>query len=245
VRELASLGKDTVGAALLSTLSDDLALPLVQIKTTLELLDSPNLTKTQKQLINSLGLSTEAGLQLLEAYRLALSLADTTQLPLEPIAIGSVLNDVAHQLTPLARAYNTELWVDTQGSLKPALAHQPSLITALNCLGASLIRVQSANSTKMRCRILLGAHSDPEGQIITGVFTASSGGISQRALKAARNLSGKAHQPVLGVPTGTASGVLVADMLCSRIWQPLRATRHQNLSGLATLIPISKQLNFV
>lgn len=232
------------GAALLSTLSDDLALPLVQIKTAIELLDTTKLNKSQKELVGSLGLSTHIGLKLIEAYRLALSLADTSQLPLEPVAIGAVLSDVAHQLSPLARTYNTELWVDTQPSLKPVLAHQPSLITALSCLGVSLIRSQQGDEPKAQNLVLLGAHRHSDGQVVTGVY-ASAKGISEQALRAARNLQGRARQPLVSVPAGTASGILVADMLCSRIWQPLRATRHQNMYGLATIVPISKQLNFV
>ncbi len=232
------------GAALLSTLSDDLTLPLVQIKTALELLDITKLNKSQKEIVESLGLSTQTGLKLIEAYRLALSLADTSQLPLEPVAVGAVLSNVAHQLSPLASIYNTDLWVDTQSHLKPVLAHQPSLITALNCLGISLIRAQELDRAKERGKLLLGAHRHSDGQVVTGVY-APSRGLSEQALRAARNLQGRARQPLVSVPAGTASGVLVADMLCAKIWQPLRATRHQNMYGLATVVPISKQLNFV
>jgi hypothetical protein len=38
---------------------------------------------------------------------------------------------------------------------------------------------------------------------------------------------------------------LVADMLCAALWQPLRAAAHNNLAGLATSLPVSKQLKFV
>ncbi|MGH7156646.1 MAG: hypothetical protein ACREGG_00815, partial [Candidatus Saccharimonadales bacterium] len=70
-------------------------------------------------------------------------------------------------------------------------------------------------------------------------------GLSDRTLRAARSLIGKARQPLPAVPAGAAAGVLVADMLCSIMWQPLRAAAHNNLAGLATSIPVSKQLKFV
>ena len=232
------------GRALLSTLSDDLALPLIQIKTSLELFDSARLPKSQKDLVDSLGLSAESGLQLLEAYRLAMSLADTSELPLEPVAIGTILSDVAHQLGPLAKRYQVEIWVDTQSQLKPALAHSPSLVTALNCLGVSLIRAVSSDKPRKKASLLLGAHRAPDGQIITGVFSTAKA-ISDQALRSARGLQGKARQPISGMPAGSSSGVLVADMLCARMWSPLRAASYQNLNGLATLVPISKQLNLV
>lgn len=229
--------------ALLSTLSDDLTLPLVQIKTTLELLELDRLNARQSDLVRSLGLSAEAGLQLVEAYRLAMSLADTAELPLEPVSIGLVLNSSAHQLESIAKQYNTELWVDSQTHMPPVLAHQASLVTAFSCLGASLIRAQSATSSD-KGRVLFGAHRHPNGQIVAGVYS-SANGVSKRALQAARSLQGRARRPLIGMPAGTASGVLVADMLCARIWRPLSTSRYHNLDGLTTLVPISNQLNLV
>ncbi|HVS78999.1 MAG TPA: hypothetical protein VHD84_01785, partial [Candidatus Saccharimonadales bacterium] len=70
-------------------------------------------------------------------------------------------------------------------------------------------------------------------------------GLSDRTLRAARSLVGKARQPLPAVPAGAATGVLVADMLCSAMWQPLRAAAHHNLPGLVTALPASKQLQFV
>lgn len=233
----------TQARALLGTLSDDLALPLVQIKTTLELLGESRLNKVDKDLVYSLGLSAEAGLKLVEAYRLALSLGDNTQLPLEPVAIGAVLANVAHQLSPLAAAYQIDLWIDIQPKLTPVLAHEPSLLTALSCLGGSIIRAQASGGDGSRGRVVLGAHRHSDGTV-TGVYS-SARGVSQHALRAARNLAGKARQPLPDVPAGTASGVLVADMLCAKIWRPLSVGRYQSLDGLATLVPISQQLNLI
>jgi len=47
------------------------------------------------------------------------------------------------------------------------------------------------------------------------------------------------------VPAGSAAGVLIADMLCSSLWQPLRAAAHHNLPGLVTMVPASKQLQII
>src|SRR5438132_1585452 len=127
--------------ALLSALSDDLSLPLLQIKTTLEILEGRNLTsKASANHVRSMSLSANAGLQLVEAYRLALrgvGSADHTEM--EPVAVGAVLQEVAQQLTPYAKQYATDLVVDVQGKLTPVLAHRPSLEAALQCLGASMI----------------------------------------------------------------------------------------------------------
>lgn len=231
--------------ALLAALSDDLALPLLQIKTALELVEQEKFAQDiiQKQ-TEAMTLSAEAGLQLIEAYRLALHVNENIEHSLEPVAVGAILQDVAHQLTPYAKQYETDLEVDVQGKLRPVLAHQASLFAALQCLSASMIRAQAAQDRQKRYRLLLGAHRTPDNIIATGAFS-NVQGLSDRTLRAARHLVGKARQPLPSVPTGAAGGVLIADLLCSAMWQPLRAAAHRNMGGLATGVPVTKQLQFV
>lgn len=227
------------------TLSDDLALPLLQIKTSLELLQAENFAKAaaRRHTLES-GLSIDTGLQQIEAYRLLLGSSNLDKLPLEPLAISALLEDIAHKLTPYAKQYDTKIEVSTQHRLAPVLAHQPSLSSALEVLSSSLIRAQSAQAESKSYLVVLGAHRSPDNAIAAGVFS-NVQGLSDRTLRAARSLIGKARQPLPAVPAGAAAGVLVADMLCSAMWQPLRAAAHNNLAGLATSIPVSKQLKFV
>jgi signal transduction histidine kinase len=95
--------------SLLAALSDDLSLPLLQIKTTLEMMDANSRHAPAK---DSMLLSADAGLQLIEAYRLALRATDHDISQMEPVAIGAVLQDVADQLEPYAKQYATDLIVD-------------------------------------------------------------------------------------------------------------------------------------
>lgn len=230
---------------MLAALSDDLALPLLQVKTTLELLELEKYSKkTTPVHTRSMLLNVESGLQLIEAYRLALRTGSSESLPLEPVAVGSVLQDVAHQLAPYAAQYSTQLEVEVKGRLKPVLAHKPSLVAAIQVLSASLIRAQAAEKRQKNYRLLLAAHRSDENGIATGVFS-SMNGLSDRTLRSARSLIGRARQPLPQVPVGAASGVLIADMLCAAMWQPLRASAHQGMGGLSTSVPSSKQLNFV
>lgn len=231
--------------ALLLALSDDLALPLLQIKSTLELVGTSNLSfKKNSQHRLSMGLSAENGLQLIEAYRLALRIQDEAELPLEPVAVGAVLQEVANQLSPYAKQYATDIEVNVASRLTPILANRQSLIAAMQCLGASLIRAQAVGNRKKSHRLMLGAHRAADNVITTGVFS-SVQGLSDRALRNARALTGKARQPLASLPAGAASGVLIADILCAAMWQPLRAATHHNMYGLATAVPVSKQLQFV
>lgn len=230
---------------LLNALSNDLALPLLQIKTGLEILDRKKLKpELADSTLEQLNLSTVSGLQLIEAYKLVLQAEDNLNQPFEPVAIGAVLQDVAQQLTDYAKRYDTNLQVDVQGRMTPVLAHQPSLFAALEVLGYSLIRAQSAQPGRKKKLLVLGAHRGSESLISAGVF-GNVNGISDKALRGARALAGKARQPLPGLPAGAASGVLVADMLCSAMWQPLRSAAHNGLHGLATVVPVSKQMQLI
>jgi hypothetical protein len=231
--------------ALLATLSQDLALPLLQIRSSLELLEGKDFAKAAaRRHAAESSLNLDAGLQLIEAYRLLLNSSQIDNLPLEPLAIGALLDDIAHQLSPYAKEYSTAIEVSVQHRLAPVVVHQPSLHAALEVLGSSLIRAQAAQLDEKSYRLVLGAHKTADNAIAAGVFS-SVHGLSDKTLRAARSLVGKARQPLPALPAGAAAGVLVADMLCAALWQPLRAAAHDNLAGLATSIPASKQLQFV
>ncbi len=228
--------------SLLNALSNDLSLPLLQIKTSLEILDQPKLKDELKvETIEQMNLSTLSGLQLIEAYKLVLQAEHNLAEQFEPVAIGAVLQDVAHKINDYAKRYGTVLQVDVQGRMTPVLAHQPSLLAALEVLGYSLIRAQAVQPGKAKRLVVFGAHRGVDSLISTGVF-GNVGGISDKALRSARSLAGKARQPLPDLPPGAASGVLVADLLCSAMWQPLRSAAHNGLQGLATVVPVSKQM---
>jgi hypothetical protein len=220
-------------------------LPLLQIKSSVELLQSGNFAKTDARRHSEESvLNIEAGLQLIEAYRVLLNSAEIDKLPLEPLAIGALLDDIAHQLTPYAKQYSTKIEVSVQHRLAPVVVHQPSLNSALEVLASSIIRAQSAQADQKSYRIVFGAHKAVDNTIAAGVFSGAHG-LSDKTLRAARSLVGKARQPLPAVPPGAAAGVLVADMICAAFWQPLRAAAHDNMAGLATSIPASKQMQFI
>lgn len=231
--------------ALLLTLSEDIALPLLQVRTSLELLESQNFAKSAaRRHLQDSSLSVDTGLQLVEAYKLLLSAEAMAGLPAEPVAVGAAMETIAHKLEPYAKRYDTAIEVSVKQRLNPVLAHPASLNAALEILSSSIIRAQSAQSEQGRYVLVLGAHKSADNLVAAGVFS-SVHGLSDRTLRAARSLVGRARQPLPAVPAGAAAGVLVADMLCTALWQPLRAAAHQNLPGLVTSLPSSKQLQFV
>lgn len=227
------------------TLSEDLTLPLLQIRSSVDLLEVKNFGKAAAHAhAQETNLNIAAGLQQIEAYRLLLASESLDKLPMEPLAVGALMDEIAHRLTPYAKQYDTAIEVSIQHRLSLVLANQASLASALEVLSSSLIRAQAAQSDQKSYRLVLGAHTAPDKSIAAGVFSEAHG-LSDRTLRAARGLIGKARQPLPAIPAGAAAGVLVADMLCAALWQPLRAAAHDNLAGLATSLPISKQLKFV
>lgn len=231
--------------ALLVAMSNDLALPLTVVKTSLEIMENADYAKpTVRPQAKSMTLAVEAGFQLIETYRLLLQSSEVLSQAPQPVAIGAVMEEVAHQLTPFAHEYSTVVEVDVQNRLTPVLVHQPSLNAVLQSLSYSLIRAQAAQAETANRRLILGAHRSANSAIAAGVFSDIEG-LSDRSLRAAHSLMGQARQPLPAVPPGAASGILIADMLCAAMWQPLRAAAHHHLSGLATALPTSSQLNLV
>lgn len=231
--------------AVLVALSDDLTLPLLHVKTGLELIEADNFSKkSMADQSRLMALSAETGLHLVEAYRLLLKSDEILNLPLETVPLGNVLDEVAQRILPYAKQFSTSIRIDIQGRFAPVIAHQQSLATTLEVLSTSLIAAQAAQTEAKEYHLVLGAHRSPEGLVTAGVFSEVQG-LSDRSLRAARSLVGQARQPLPAVPPGTASGILIADMLCTALWQPLRSSAHRNLNGLATGLPISSQLQFV
>jgi hypothetical protein len=230
----------TYPQALLEGLAEDLKLPFLQIKSRLELL---GMQQPELAGLAQLEISTQYGLRLIESYSLALELKrNPKQLELEPFGVGAVLQDAAHSLAPYAKQYDTELIVDIAGAPKPILMHRRSLLAAFYCLGTSLIRAQIGQQTdKGPNSLVLGAHGLKEQRMALGAF-ASLEGITNVALRSARQLQGIARQPLSALGAQTAGGIFIADLLLQAVEGQLHAARHGSSAGLAAHFNISKQI---
>ena len=223
---------------MLSAIAYDLSLPLLQIKASAEL------KQNSKKPSPDIGVLTQSGLRLIDSYIMALELrSNRQQLVLEPISINSLLADTAHDLQSYAKHYNTTINVEVLGRMKPILTNRSKLQSALYCLGCSLIRAQASSDAKKHT-VVLGAQRGRSDSITAGVFGSFSG-LSDKAMFRARSLAGQASQPLPSVPAQNAGGILIADMLVSALYQPLKAARFKEYSGLATTFPVSKQLRLV
>lgn len=185
---------------------------------------------------------TQASLQLLEGYALTLRLQQGLEHPVvAPVAISALLADTAVLLGPYAKQFGVQIELDASSRLEPILSDKLVLQAALVSLGQVFILAHS--ETEQPKPIRLAAHKTRYG-IVVGLYGQGIE-MSSAALRRARNLRGKAHQPYSQFVSGPASGVFVADGLLQSVSSHLHAARYHNVAGLAATIPVCQQLQLV
>lgn len=222
---------------LLRAVAHDLRLPLLQIKTKLELLD----LSAQSADVKDLAYLTNSGLRQVEAYLKGFMLKEE-ELPLVPVAIGAILEDVAQEVTPYARQYATVLEV-RHDYRKPVLAHVPTMKLAFTCLAESLVRMQASQTAKDNYRLTFGAHR-LVGHMAAGIY-GTIDGLSNQLLRSAHSLAGRAAQPLPAAAEGTSSGILIADNLMAALGLKLRSSQHFGRQGLAVNLQTTTQMSLL
>ncbi len=222
---------------LLRAIAHDLRLPLLQIKSKLELLDQ----SAQAADVKDLTYLTSSGLRQVEAYLKSFMLQEE-ELPLVPVAIGAILEDVAQDVTPYARQYATKLEV-RHDYRKPVLAHIPTMKLAFTCLAESLVRMQASQVASDNYRLTLGAHR-LSGHMATGIY-GTIDGLSNQLLRSARRLAGRAPQPLPAAAEGISGGILIADSLLAALGLRLRSSQHFGHQGLAVNLQTTTQMSLL
>lgn len=228
-------------ADLLAALAADLRLPLLQIKTKVELLGESNGIPPEHRA--ELSLSAESGLRLIEAYLYTSHMPGARQLRLEPLSPWHLLEDSAHELSKMAKAYETNVFVDIKACRTPVMADKYAAQLAFVCLGESIIKIQAAGQSEGRRGLLLGGHRAAGGASL-GVYGMLEG-FSAAILNRARAHAGKTQQPFSSFTPGSAAGLIIADQLYAGFDSPLKTSSHNRLKGLAAFFPLSQQLALI
>lgn len=224
---------------LLSSVAEQLRLLLLQVARTSELAEERGLTDQQ---LANLRQSSQIGLSLVDHYLLGLKRRDDqTMLPLEPVSLSSLLNEIAHELTPIAKTYGSDLELNIAGKYPPIIANRQALKAALVSLGYGLITGQTATQGS-RQSIQLAAHRIPRG-MVAGIYSDSV--VSEKQLQIGRYLRGSASQPIIGLAPASSAGIFVADGLFSSMGSNLRGSKFQNRRGLAATFGLSDQLRLI
>lgn len=224
------------GSELLLSVAEELKLPLMQIARQAEQgAPDPKVVRG----------TAESALRLLDNYILSLRLqSQATLLDMEPVSVSSVLYDTGQDLDAMARNYGIELELNIAGRYGTVMAHREGLRSALTSLGAALIEALPAlESPQLKLR--LASHRSRYG-IVAGLYT-DAPQLTNTALKRGRRLQRQrvSRQPLTTVSHTSAAGIFVADTLLQAMSLRLRASRHQRLYGLGTVMRPNNQISLI
>jgi len=185
---------------------------------------------------------SDTALRLVESYSLSLRIqGKLTPLTFEPVTISSLLYDTAERLAPYARQYGIDIELDTGPRAQPVVADRVVLQSAFESLGQVFVIAQA--ETEQRSQLRLSAHRTRHG-VIAGCY-GSAATLGVDSLRRARSIQGNSRQPFQQLVNGPAAGVFVADSLLNTLAAHLHVARYHNMTGLATTLQPSKQLQLV
>ncbi len=152
-------------------------------------------------------------------------------LELEPLAIGSILENAAHNTFALTKRYGVQLKVDVPKSHQPILAHRQWTSALFEHLASLMVYMGQTELT-------LGAHSTLKG-IKAGIYTPNLR--PAQVLAQVQHMAGGATQAITSAHSGSTH-VLIADAIGQSLHLPIGSSRHARLPGIGVTIPWSGQL---
>ncbi len=233
-------GELTAQERLLLVVSEQIKTPLLQIARRAEL---ANDFGHPGAALRQIEVTADRALKFIDSFLLSSQLLASQQaLALEPVSLSSVLSDTAQILQSQAHEFGCELELRLAGRYGPVMAHRDGLQTALTNLGMIFIEAASQQN-KSKAPIVFAAHASKTG-IVAGVFSDIEG-INRDTLKRAREMQGRARQPLSSALASGGAGIFVADSILKSMSAQLHAARHNKLSGLAATFLPSQQLVLV
>ena len=221
---------------LLRALAEQLKSPLMRIARSAEL---ARMTDEPIDL-GVIEYTADMTLRLIDSYLLSVHLQAQPNLELEPLSVPAVMQDTAHRLSLLARQFDCDVVVHSSAAHGLVMAHPKAFDAAMMSLGYAF--VESRPEDGKRHQVVLGAHTSAHG-LVAGAFSARP--LTGDGLQRARALYGRALQNFPKTLSTNGASVFVADALMRSMNSPLKAARHQNLSGLAATLLPSKQLQLI
>ncbi len=223
------------------SLAEQMSRPLLQVAQLAELAGSDR-AKTASARWQMVRTIADSSLQLVESYALNLRVhGKITLLNLEPVTVSSLLYDTAHDLQTLAKQYGVELELEPGPRLEPIMADRAVLQSAMTSLGQVFVMAQAEADETASVR--LAAHKSRYG-IVAGLYGHGLQ-LGADSLRRAHALQGRARQPLQRLVSGPAAGVFVADSLLRTLQARLHVARFRSLTGLATTLQPSRQLQLI
>jgi hypothetical protein len=231
-------GLPILSQELLLSVAEELKLPLLQIARQAEQVELSG-----EGDVGTIRTTAETALRLLDNYALGVRLhLEPTQFDIEAVSVSSVLYDTGQQLDALAKSYGVELELHVAGRYGTVMAHRRGLQAALVSLGAALIEALPAQNTP-QLKLQLATHRSRYG-IVAGLYSQTPG-LTNTALQRGRRLRRQSRQPFIGLTHTSGAGIFVADTILEAMQLRLRASRHNHLYGLGTVLPPNNQMQLV
>jgi hypothetical protein len=201
-------------------IAEQLKTPLMHISHLIELADS-----RRDERIAAIA---SRALRTIDAYELA---HNQTLFDLQPVSVGLVMYDAAHQLHSYAQQYGYEIVIDSRGRQGLVMAHARALQLLLELIGEVMIALPGTHKTQ---RIVLGAHLH-RGEVIAGVFRPEA-----RLVLAPRQAHGKSSDA-----SQLDGSLAVAEALAVGLRSTLKSYRHNRLPGIGLPFGRSNQLSLI
>ncbi len=216
-----------------SPLLIDLQTRFLQIKTLSEQKSVDNIAEIE--LLSKHALATlDYTLFALDAHQLSL--------PFTTVSAAAVASDVAHELTPLAKAYNVDIQLDAAHALEPVFANEAALRGSLHGLLSSLISARPSDNKPARV-IIAAQQTLPTTQRL-GVYS-SDIIISNLATKQARSLAGQTRSVAPADLHHSGVGLVATDQLLKMFNSSVKSFKHKGMQGLGFYVPLSTQLSLL
>lgn len=224
-------------------LAEQVKLPFVQIAYAAELMDGQQDAQQLEQSRQTIALSSQAALRLIDGYLLSVAMQREGTLQLEPVSISSVMYDSAQILSNYARAHNCDLQLQVGGKYEPVMAHRLAVQSALVSLGLSFIEAATNHAADTRAVVRLAVRRNGAG-LNTGVFS-NNPSLTSAVFARAKSMQGKVHQPLAEFGSGNGSGIFIADALFTQLQTSMKVARSGGFPGLAATLLPSRQLSLV
>lgn len=209
------MATDNVDERITELLVEQLRVPLVQIRQLLE--------QGGAESVQSATIVSAQSLRALDGFLLT---RQQTTLRFEPVSVGAVLYDVAHELSPLAMQYGRELRLDHRAKYGSLMADRAYLEQLLGLVGEVMIKLP-LQERELR-EVVLGSHRSQDG-VVAGAFT------PRTTLPIADREHGVASwQP--------SASIEIASLLARRLETVLRPYKHLSMPGVGIRLTPSRQL---
>jgi hypothetical protein len=225
---------------LLASLAEQLRVPIVQMAR----LSEEDSKKNRKTIA---AISRTAN-ELIDAYQLVLQLhMQEGALHVEPVSLSALLHKTAQKTQRLAEEYRCDVQIDTKGSYEPVLINTEIIEAALSALSSVFIIESKASGAdtarSSRPIVTLAAHRSRWG-LVVGAYSSNTS-MNNATYGRAKNLYGKARQPLNHIFTSAGAGVFIANALLAMAACNLHASRYHNMTGLAVTLRPASQLSLV